>query len=154
MRVRCPTNYSGLQLFSPSVWPPYVALVLSQSAAVRVTAFAGVVFTAYVAVVLLVSQSFIVAVIHYLPAAASLLAAFTFLYLRRDADFVLTGIAGLALSFAAAWIQQSRISLHPVYFNHNAFYHLIQAFALFLIFLTARSLLDRLLREGIDDHTA
>jgi hypothetical protein len=126
--------------------------VLSQPAVVRVTAFAGVVFTAYVAMVLLVSQSFTVAVIHYLPAAASLLAAFTFLYLRRDADFVLPGIAGLALSFVAAGIQQSRIALHPMYFNHNAFYHLVQAFALFLIFLTARSLLNRLHREAIDDH--
>jgi hypothetical protein len=130
-----------------SGWALAARLVLPQPAARHVTAFAGAVFATYSAVVMFVTQSFAIAIIHYLPAAAFLLAAFIILYLRRHADFVLTGIAGLILSFWAAWVQQGEISLHPVYFNHNALYHLIQAFALFLIFLTARGLLSRSLSE-------
>jgi hypothetical protein len=49
----------------------------------------------------------------------------------------------VALSFVAAAVQQTETSLHPLYFNHNALYHLIQAFALLLIFLAARGLLRK-----------
>jgi hypothetical protein len=44
-------------------------------------------------------------------------------------------------AFVAAGIQQGGIGLHPVYFNHNALYHLVQGIALALIFLAARGLL-------------
>jgi predicted Co/Zn/Cd cation transporter (cation efflux family) len=52
----------------------------------------------------------------------------------------MAGIWGLVLSFIAAAIQQIGIGLHPLYFNHNALYHLIQAIGLFLLFWTARRL--------------
>jgi hypothetical protein len=122
-------------------WSLGARLLLSEIAAKRMMAAAGAVFAGYVAVVLLVSQSFTVAVIHYLPAAAFLLAAFTLSYLQRRDRFLLAGSAGVALSFVAAAVQQTETSLHPLYFNHNALYHLIQAFALLLIFLAARVLL-------------
>ena len=128
-------------------WILAAQLVLSAAATRRVAAFATVAFAAYAAVVLLVSQSFAVAIIFYLPAAASLLAAFVVVYRRRHARFASTGIGGLALSGVAAWVQQSGISLHPLYFNHNALYHLIQAVALLLIFLAARYLVDPRLSE-------
>src|SRR5205823_6043329 len=50
------------------------------------------------------------------------------------------GVAGLGLIFIAAAAQQARIALHPRYFNHNALYHLIQALALWLLFLGLRRL--------------
>jgi hypothetical protein len=50
----------------------------------------------------------------------------------------LYGVTGLALTFVAAAVQQLRIAIHPVYFNHNALYHVIQAGALLLIFVAAR----------------
>ena len=44
----------------------------------------------------------------------------------------------MVLTLVAAVVQQRKISLHPVYFNHNAFYHAIQAVALVLIYVGAR----------------
>ena len=122
-------------------WVIGAGLMLSETAARGVTVAAGAAFVGYVAVVLLVSQAFLVAVVNYLPAAAFLLVAFIVAYLRRRDRFLLAGIAGLALSFAAAAVQQGGMGLHPLYLDHNTLYHLIQAFALFLIFLAARGLL-------------
>lgn len=122
-------------------WAIGARLTLSERVARHVIAAATAVFAGYVAVVLFVDRSFVVAIINYLPAAAFLLAAFAIAYVRRRDTFLLAGIIGLALSFVAAAVQQSQTSLHPLYFNHNALYHLIQAFALVLIFLAARGLL-------------
>ncbi len=47
---------------------------------------------------------------------------------------------GLLLTFVAAYVQQAKIGLNPQYFNHNALYHLIQAVALGMFFLSARQL--------------
>jgi hypothetical protein len=122
-------------------WAIGARLVFDQRTAGRITAFAAILFAAYVVAVIFVSQSFAVAIVHYLPAAAFLLFAFAHAWRRRRSDFLAAGIAGVALTFVAAAVQHGRIGLHPRYFNHNALYHLIQAFALLLIFLAARGLL-------------
>jgi uncharacterized protein DUF6962 len=121
-------------------WALGARLVLSEATATHVVAAAGAAFVGYASVVLFVSHSFAIAVIHYLPAAVFLLGAFVLAYLRQRNGFLLAGIAGLVLTFVAAAVQQSETSLHPVYFNHNALFHVIQAFALLLIFLAARGL--------------
>jgi hypothetical protein len=115
-------------------------LSLSEKAAARVTAFAGALLALYLVVVLFVSQSYGVAITFYLPGAIFLLAAFAIAYRRRPAGFLVAGLAGVALSFVAAAVQQVGIGLHPHYFDHNALYHLIQAFAFVLIFQAARGL--------------
>jgi len=122
-------------------WAVGARLIFGERTAGRVTAFAALLFAAYVLAVVFVSRSFAVAIVHYLPAAAFLLFAFAYAWRRRRADFLAAGIAGVALTFVAAAVQHGRIGLHPRYFNHNALYHLIQAFALLLIFLAARGLL-------------
>ncbi len=122
-------------------WAIGARLIFSDRTANRVTAFAALLFAAYVAAVVFVSRSFAVAIAHYLPAAAFLLFAFAYAWRRRRSGFLAAGIAGVALTFVAAAVQQGRIGLHPLYFNHNALYHLIQALALLLIFLAARGLL-------------
>jgi hypothetical protein len=38
------------------------------------------------------------------------------------------------LTFVAAAVQYTRVDPHPVYVNHNALYHVIQAVALLLIY--------------------
>ena len=96
---------------------------------------------AYAAVIVFVTDAFWVAVAGYLPAAAFLFAAFLRAAVRGHMAWAGLGTGGLALSFAAAAIQQFRIALHPVYFNHNALYHLVQAVALALLFMAFRSLL-------------
>jgi hypothetical protein len=37
-------------------------------------------------------------------------------------------------SILAALLQQARVSIHPVYFNHNAVYHVVQGIALVLLY--------------------
>lgn len=46
---------------------------------------------------------------------------------------------GLALSMLAALLQQARIAVHPVYFDHNALYHVVQAAALVLLYFGFRA---------------
>ena len=50
---------------------------------------------------------------------------------------------GVILSFVAATIQYLEISIHPVYFNFNALYHVIQGISLAIIFLSFHSLLSK-----------
>ena len=109
------------------VWAPRLALAL---------------FAIYCAVVLLVRNSFLVAMIHYLPAVVFLLVALLWRYLRNGDRHVLAGLAGLLLTFVAAVIQQAGVGIHPSAFNHNALYHLIQAVAFLLLFQSARGLIQ------------
>jgi hypothetical protein len=94
----------------------------------------------HVAAVLFFSQSFALAVVHYLPAAAFLLASLLVAYGRRREPHLLPGIAGLLLSFMAAAIQQTEARIPSLQLSHNALYHLVQAVALLMIFFTARGL--------------
>ncbi|MGH7254227.1 MAG: DUF6962 family protein, partial [Nitrospirales bacterium] len=45
----------------------------------------------------------------------------------------------------AAAVQVGQVALHPLYFDLNALYHLIQAVAFFLIYWGARHLLNNFL---------
>ena len=46
--------------------------------------------------------------------------------------------AGIVVSLGAAVIQQARVAIHPVYFDHNAVYHVVQAGAVVLLYLGFR----------------
>ena len=89
---------------------------------------------------LFVTQQFRAAVVFYLPAVVFLLVALSVAYAHARERGILVAIAGLGLMFIAAAVQQARIALHATYFNHNALYHLIQAMALWLLFLGLRRL--------------
>ncbi len=97
-------------------------------------------FVGYCLVVLLVRNTFAVAIVHYLPAVLFLLFAFAGSYLRTRRPYLLNGLIGLSLMLVAAGVQQLGIALHPVYFDHNALYHLIQAVAVLALFLSARGI--------------
>jgi hypothetical protein len=92
---------------------------------------------------LLVIPAFWVAIAYYLPAAMFLLAMLTRAYLRSADRALAMGVLGLLLTIIAAGLQSAGVPLHPVYFNHNALYHTLQAVAVFLVFLTARRLATR-----------
>ena len=121
-------------------WSAGSLLILSGRARRAVMAFVFAAFAIYIAVVLAVSQSFAVAIIHYLPAAIFLLIAFAIARFRHCERFLSAGIAGVLLTFIAALVQQAGAGFPALYFNHNALYHLIQAIALLLIYLAARGL--------------
>jgi hypothetical protein len=122
-------------------WAIGARLLFGNDEADRVLGIAGVLTVAYAAVIVFVADAFWIAVAAYLPAAAFLLAGFLRAAVRGRAWWAWLGAVALVLSFVAAAIQQLRISLHPVYFNHNALYHLVQAVALALLFKASRGLL-------------
>ena len=101
-------------------WIPKLALVL---------------LAVFAAVVVFVSNQFLVAIAMYLPATVFLLVAMVMAHARDPKRGWVVGIIGLVLTFAAAAVQQLKIVLHPVYFDHNAFFHAIQAVALLLLWL-------------------
>jgi hypothetical protein len=45
---------------------------------------------------------------------------------------------GLILSALAALLQQLRVSIHQVYFDHNAVYHVVQSLALVFLYFGCR----------------
>lgn len=92
---------------------------------------------AYIAVVLFVSQDFVVAILGYMPATVFLLIVLTMVYLEGRQREVLLGVFGVALTFVAAAVQQMGVGIHPSYFDHNALYHVIQAVALYMLFRSA-----------------
>ena len=99
---------------------------------------AALLFALNVAVVLYVSQSFLVAIAFYAPAIMFALIAFVLAYRASGAAVLLFAIAGIVLSLIAAVIQQTQTAALGL--THNALYHLVQAVGLLLIFLTARGL--------------
>jgi hypothetical protein len=88
----------------------------------------------FAVVVLLVHESFSSIVYFYTPALILLLIAAGQQALRsRDAGWTLI-TTGLILSAGAAMLQQAKVSVHPVYFDHNAVYHVVQAIALVFLY--------------------
>jgi hypothetical protein len=113
-----------------------LAALLTKSDAIKRTmprvawALAGI----YAAVVMFVSNKFLVAIAMYLPATVFLTITMSISCVRDRQRGWEPGIVGLLLTFAAAAVQQLKVVVHPVYFDHNALYHAIQALALFLLY--------------------
>ncbi|MXW66478.1 MAG: hypothetical protein F4Z72_05665 [Gemmatimonadales bacterium] len=111
------------------------ARVGGQSTGTRwITRLAALAYVAYVAVVLAGWQAFAVAVAFYLPAVIYLTVRFALAYRRRPTASRRWALIGFGLTFAAAAIQQLQIPIHPVWFDHNALYHVVQAAAFVLLY--------------------
>lgn len=123
-----------------SGWAIGAGILFPAPTARRITIAAVVGFAGYSALVLLVTHDFRAAVIFYLPAALFLFAALCLTFVRGREPRILVALLGLGLTFLAAAVQQGTIAPHPRYLNHNALYHLIQAVALWLLFLGFRSI--------------
>ena len=118
-------------------------LGLRPAPARRVIGFATVAAAGYAAVVLFVSQEFLVAILAYAPAALFLLAVYVRRYVAQRDGASLAGIAAVALAFLAAAVQRLEIGLHDRYLGHNALYHLIQAVSFALFFISLQRILAR-----------
>jgi hypothetical protein len=103
----------------------------------KLTPVLAVGVAAYSGVVLFVSQDLLVAMVAYLAAAFFLMAVLLQDWRRRPSAGAVAGILGIMLTLLAALAQQSGVALHPVYFDHNVIYHVIQAVALYLFFRSA-----------------
>jgi hypothetical protein len=133
--VLWPASLISIGLAALGAWGVGARLVLRDAAASGIIGLATLVFVVYCGVVISGSQSFAVAVTHYLPAAVFLLLAIFITNRRAPHTGFRLALLGLLLTFAAALIQQQRIGLHPVAFDHNALYHVVQAIALVLIYV-------------------
>lgn len=100
---------------------------------------------AFAAVVLLVDESFTSIVRFYVPALLVFLFGAAARAIRTGDGWTWIAL-GLALSAGAALLQQLRVALHPVYFDHNALYHLVQAAALILLYTGFRRVAERPVR--------
>ncbi|HJP61592.1 MAG TPA: hypothetical protein VJ865_16405 [Gemmatimonadaceae bacterium] len=92
------------------------------------------------AAVILLTRNFAIAIVGYLPSTLFLLFALVSTYRRRKDRAIAWGIAGLSLTLVAAGVQRLRIAIHPVYLDHNAFYHVIQGLGFWMIYKSARYL--------------
>ncbi len=95
-----------------------------------VGAYAG----AFALVVVLLDESFTTIVRFYVPALLFLLVMASVRAARVGGGWTLIAV-GLASSAGAAVLQQMRVALHPVYFDHNAVYHVVQAVALVILYI-------------------
>lgn len=127
----------ALGVVSASAWAIGARLLLTDRLAGFVTAAALAELAVYSLLVVFVTDSFSIAIANYLPSTLFLIVAFFSLYRSGAGTPVAIGLYGLLLTLVAAAVQQARIALHPIYFNHNALYHLLQAIALFMIFRAA-----------------
>jgi len=94
----------------------------------------------YAGVVLFLRQEFVVAIVAYLPAALFLMAVLARDWWVRRNRAAAVGVVGIALALLGAVGQQLGVGLHPVHFDHNAVYHVVQAVALYLLFRAASGL--------------
>lgn len=92
----------------------------------------------YIFIIIFYQQLFYIAILNYLPAITFLFIANLIFYLKTKMPACLWIMSGILISFLAAYVQQAHIAFHPVYFNHNASYHLIQIAGLFLVFKGAK----------------
>lgn len=91
----------------------------------------------YAAAVLWVSRDFFIAIAAYLPAALYLMAVLARSWMRCRPPGAAAGIIGVMVASAGAAAQQAGVGVHPVHFDHNAVYHLVQAVALYLLYRAA-----------------
>jgi hypothetical protein len=137
-RLLWPATLLAIGLAGLAAWGIAATIQFSGPAARAIPALAGILLAGYAALVISGMQEFLIAIAFYLPAAAFLLGVLVLTYRRTASRQVLAATAGLGLTLVASGLQQAGVGLHPLYFNHNALYHLIQAVALLLIFWGAR----------------
>lgn len=94
-------------------------------------------YGAYAGVVLWGFTDFVVAVVGYVPAILFLLVVFGREHARTGSARARDGVLALVLSLLAAGVQQAGLGVHPVWLDHDALYHLMQAVAFVLLFRCA-----------------
>jgi hypothetical protein len=118
-----------------AAWAIGAKLIFSSRVSSWVLGAAAVQFAAFGLAVLSWSQKFAIALVNNLPAVVFLLFALCLAYRSKRERKLLIAALGVALALLAGLLQQLGVGLHPVYFNHNALYHVVQAIALLLFFL-------------------
>ncbi len=96
----------------------------------------------YLLFLLSIDFHFWVSIAFSVPPLLALLAVFVWKSFRDRSRAAIFGIIAIFLMFIASALQQMHIGIHPIYFNFNALYHLIQGVALALLFNAFRLFLS------------
>jgi hypothetical protein len=129
-------------------------LAFTQATARWITRVAALKLALYAGFVALEPRPFRAAVLDYLPAALFLLTALGLAWRRAPRAGAGLAAAGLSITLAAAGIQQLRISPHPIYLDHNALYHVVQAAGFALLYAGARPLCGAIAAREPGAHAA
>jgi hypothetical protein len=141
-RLLWPVTLMAVGAAAMAAWAIGGQLQFSGDTARWISRAAIVEFALYAVAVMVGMQMFAAAIVNYLPAALFLLFAFVSGWiLKRERRFAL-GAAAMILTLVAAAVQWARIPLWSGHLNHNAFYHLIQAAGLAMLFASARRLVE------------
>ena len=124
-------------LSSLAAWAFSARILFNRLVTRIVILLASISFILYLYCLLFISQSFLVAIVNYLPSAMFALLVFVLVGIRLRERAAWTGSLGILLVFVGAGVQQAQLSLHPIYFTYNSVYHVIQAVAMYLIFKVA-----------------
>ncbi len=130
-----------------SMWAIGAKLLFSPKITRWILVAASAQFALHCGVVLFWSQAFWVGIADNLPAICFMLLALGFTSRRQQQWRVSLAAAGPALILIAAPLQQLRVGIHPIYFSHNALYHLLQGIAILQLFLGAQWLVEA--EEGL-----
>ncbi len=141
-RVLWPMTMIAIGIAALTLWVIGARLLSSTARPRWLSILAVAMFCIYCIVVVFINQIFLIAILAYLPATFFLLGIFLVRYVRRQEPTMLVGALSLLLTFGGAYVQQAKIGLDPLYFNHNALYHLIQIVALSMFFVSARQLTE------------
>lgn len=118
-------------------WSIGAALLGDAAVSQWITGFALLQTAACVWIVLFVRRDFTVAIVAYVPATLFFLASLVVTYRQSPDPALAWGVAGLLLVFVGAGLQQLGVALHRIRLDHNTLYHIIQGFALWLIYVAA-----------------
>jgi len=112
-----------------------LSAVLTRTAMRKAAWLSGLLFIGYLAYVVFADRRFVVSIVFALPPLLVLLVIFV----RRARSWsALQGASAILLMLLASVLQQLHVGIHPVYFNHNALYHLLQGAALALLFVALK----------------
>jgi hypothetical protein len=139
------STLAGLGLTAVALWSIAGWLIGGAAGERTVARLAAAGYLVYLGTVAFVSQDFRVAIAAYLPAILAVAVALTARLARgggAGAGAAL-GLAAVVVTVLSTTVQQAEIAPHPVYFDHNALYHVLEMLALGLFFVGGRRLLRR-----------
>ena len=115
-------------------WGLGARMVLREGLGSALIGLATVEFLAYSAAVLAGYHDFEIAVLQYLPATVFLTLALAVANRRKPHRGYRIALFGMLLTYAGAAVQLFGLAAHPVYFDHDAVYHVVQAAALVFVY--------------------
>lgn len=119
-----------------SVW--ILTAILKNIPLRRILIASLLLFGGYIYFLLVIDSRFWVSIVFSVPPLIALLLACIRKCLQDKSVPAIFGVAAIVLMFIASALQQMHVGIHPIYFNHNALYHLIQGVALALLFQALR----------------